>query len=108
MTTPTCYLIFLICYWFLFVCLFVYLLVLVCILVSLCLRVYDSGCDFFFLHQCDNTKITLLQLIISSAFRMKFSSLVPNCASAILWFVLCQLSHLYSTFVELTNRFCYI
>ena len=30
-----------------FVCLFVYLLVLVCILVSLCLRVYDSGCDFF-------------------------------------------------------------
>lgn len=73
----------------------------------LCLRVYDSGCDFF-LHQCDNTKITLLQLIISSAFQMKFSSLVPNCASAILWFVLCQLSNLYSTFVELTNRFCYI
>lgn len=62
----------------------------------------------FFLHQCDNTKITLLQLIISSAFQMKFSSLVPNCASAILWFVLCQLSNLYSTFVELANRFCYI
>lgn len=61
-----------------------------------------------FLHQCDNTKITLLQLIICSAFQMKFSSLVPNCASAILCLVLCQLSNLCSTFVELTNRFCSI
>ena len=61
-----------------------------------------------FLHQCDNKKITLLQLIISSAFQMKVSSLMPNCASAILCLVLCQLSNLYSTFVELTNRFCCI